>query len=291
MVLVHVLSVERFRTPWKDASSFLVRSTLDPGHFLLTKQESQGEDLLVCESYRTAYYPAMINYKGLLLAALLSSTTATFFGDEDSGGDPAEGPTLGDIFLAAANNYTDAKPVFEKQASINAQLVAEELVEFSDEFRDMCDANGYVESENTYHSDDLNGGYFYSNIYCRVKSSVFDTFVAAVRTMLDGATDPAYDISMSTYSGYSTPAVYLAQKKGLENMLRAADTIEEVMLIMPSWQNLVSYGSPSIVDTAVVAINLNPKYVGGDDTSTSSNVTQRVGMLKRSERIPPPGGR
>jgi hypothetical protein len=202
----------------------------------------------------------MMHHKGMLLAMLLSSTTATFFRQQEED-DTELGPTLGETFLAAANNFTGTTTaIIETSANINAQLDAEAVLQVADEFRSLCNKHGYVEHESTTHGDPSIGGSFYSNINCRMPTSQMDFILDKTRTMVDEAGATTYDSSLSSYVSYSyNPSSLLAQKMGLEELLRKAETIEQVMLIIPSWQNVASQFYPT-TNTSTVSINLSQNY-------------------------------
>jgi hypothetical protein len=224
----------------------------------------------------------MIHYKGLLLATLLWSTTATSL----RGLQETElGTTLGDAFLTAADiDNSDTKPTVETSTNINAQMEADKIPEIGNDFRALCNKNGYVESDSSSYGPLTS--YPYANINCRVPTSLLDVILSATLAMLDEAEGAVYDTSTSSYINSYNPASLLAQKKGLEELLRLADTIEQVMLIIPAWQNIVSQLSPA-TNTSTVYLNLNQKY---DDPGYQNNFTsspevmrdQGVGMMKHS---------
>jgi hypothetical protein len=197
----------------------------------------------------------MFHYKELLFAMLLSSTTATFLRQDNE--NPEASVTLGATFLAAANNYTTGTPIIETSATINAQLEAEAIPSVADAFRTLCLKHGHVEHEQTSHGDPNYGGSTWSNINCRIPMGMLDIILTSARTMIEDADGTTVDSSISSYvSHYSNPSSLLAQKKGLEQLLKKAETIEEVMLIVPSWQNVVSQFYPT-TNTSVVSVNLN----------------------------------
>jgi hypothetical protein len=73
----------------------------------------------------------------------------------------------------------------------------------------------------------------------------------------------------------------------LEELLRLADTIEQVMLIVPAWQNVVSQFSPATNTSGVsLYLTLNPKH---DNHGYQNNINslepmgqQEVDMMKHS---------
>jgi hypothetical protein len=238
--------------------------------FIHTKKENPASHRnpsggLIQHTYTATYfkkYKMKMMFKNLLMAASLSTTLA-------AGTRRVQESTLGELFLATAKNVTGSDPQvsFQRDFSINANFVTgDEMATLASELRESCNDLGYIESESSY-SDTSTGELQSMNMYCRLSTG--EDFNVALTAMMDSvnAANPAStSTSTSVYSnGYYDAAARKAMLQLMEMLLQMAETIEEVMLIVPYWSNYVADAvAPS---SSSININLNKAYVETYSTS------------------------
>jgi hypothetical protein len=192
-------------------------------------------------------------YKNFLMAASLSTTLA-------AGTRRVQESTLGEQFLAAAKNVTDSEPQmsWQRDGSINAEIASgDEMASLTSEIRESCNELGYVESENSY-TDSFTGELQNVYLYCRFSTDEdYNVAMKAIMDSVNAANPTSMSTSTNVYSnGYTDIASQKAMQQGMEKLLQMADTIEQVMLIVPYWSNYITY-YPS---THSINVNLNKAY-------------------------------
>lgn len=194
-------------------------------------------------------------YKTLLFAILLSPTTAGgTVRKQDTGG-------LGSKYLQTVNTTPDDTPQTSRDGSMSAEVMGEFMAALSQDMLDSCIALGRVEYESSYM--DVSTGEVQSyGITCRFQT--IEAYDEAFATMRD-AIAAAMPISTSFSSNINSYYSGAGQRQGLEMLLQMAQTLEEVMLIVPTY---LSYSYPYQTSSSI-NINLNKAYVYEDHPSSS----------------------
>jgi hypothetical protein len=121
--------------------------------------------------------------------------------------------------------------------------------------------DGVIESKNQYGSETATTSY---SLTCRFPKAKFDSFKDKVVAVLKGH---SYTFNFSTNLDSSTSDAefmrYQAHQTALENLMVTAASVEEVMLVVPTWQSVLSnlQYSPPINRKGSISINLNQIYV------------------------------
>ena len=196
----------------------------------------------------------MMNYKGLLFATLLSSTAAlprlnegekeTFL--------KTQLITLGAAFLATADKSKE-ESTSQRDAYFGAELETEAIGPLAMELGSLCREQGFIESESNNRGGE--GQVTSYSLTCRFPEPQFETVLDGVRNLISESDITSY--SVSSYANGNSPSSFMAQKEGLEMLLKMAETIEQVMLIVPAWQSVISQGGYSNPRTNSVTISLN----------------------------------
>ena len=193
-------------------------------------------------------------YKSLLIAASLSPTLA-------AGGmrRVQESTSLGDLFLAAAKNVTDTTMIqYQKDSYISAEVKGEAMASLRDDMHEVCIQLGVIESE-SQNGDGQSGEVQSYSATCRFNTiEDFDTASQVMRDAIMAANPATTSFQASTNNYYNDIAGQKAQQRGLEMLLHLAETLEEVMLIVPYWQNVLSSGH--YPQTSSISVNLNKVY-------------------------------
>jgi len=198
----------------------------------------------------------MMILKSFSLALLLSSTAA-------AGIRRINEETLGELFLEAVANATDPDdhhPIIQRDGSFNAEVKGEFMAPLSKDISDTCIQLGRIEYSNS-NSDSQTGEMQSFSLNCRFdKNETYDPYDAAWKVMVDTVMR-AKPTSTSFSNNLNTNYVpnMLGQQKGLEMLMKMANTIEELVLVVPMWQNAVSnYNYPF---TSSISVNINKIYV------------------------------
>eukprot|EP00977_Amphora_coffeiformis_P002411 scaffold450_cov175-Amphora_coffeaeformis.AAC.2 len=191
----------------------------------------------------------MMIYKALLFASVLPSTIAGgTIRKRDS-----DGLGLGSKYLQTVNSATNDTPQASMDGSISADVMGEFMASLSQEISDACIAEGRVEYESSY-TDSATGEVQNYSITCRLQTTeAYDTVFMTMRDAIAAAMPTS--TSSSSNLNYYYPGD--GHKEGLEMLLNLAQTLEEVMLIVPSYQN---YGYPYQSSNSI-NVNLNKAYV------------------------------
>lgn len=187
-------------------------------------------------------------YKTLLFAALIAATAGAATGVRRA----QEDLTLGDLFLQATKSV-NATTTRSSDSTINAELDADSVASLGAAVNKACVKYGYIESENS-SGDDATQSY---TIGCRVSvaGATYGEAYAEIRELVAAAKPTTISYQMSSYDNGDNNN--LAQKKGFEVLFREAATLQDVMLIVPSWQNTMY----SPVTTGSISVFLNSPYV------------------------------
>jgi hypothetical protein len=208
----------------------------------------------------------MIITVAVALGMLLSSTHAA-----SSSLRRTQATTLGTTVLAMAKNYTlsDRVATTTKSGSFSLELQASAIQPLAAKVDLLCSQQGSVSSKSQSGNATVTTS---SSLGCSLTKEKFGVYEAAVMALLKAAQGKSasytYYIDTSTYwDSYSVdPKIYLAQQKALETLMADADTIEEVMLVFSSWQNVVTNNlsnNPTTPTTSTISVNLNQKYDEG----------------------------
>jgi hypothetical protein len=194
----------------------------------------------------------MIFTRVLYLTTLLSLMNAA----SSSSLREMQATTLGAAFLAVAKNYTATPNTGSSSGYFNAELEASAIGPLIAKIDPLCAKfAGTVDSQSQNGNETVTTSY---SVSCRISQAKFDMLTDAVIAVFQ---DYTYSFSVSTYvdSYYIDPAINVAQKKALENLMVTANDIEDLMLVVSQWQQLIVYPSPAAAST--ITINLSEKYI------------------------------
>lgn len=198
-------------------------------------------------------------YRALLLASALSSTTAS--------GPVRKQATdgLGSKYLQTVNSASIDTPETTRDGSISAEVMGHSMASLLQEISDACNAQGHIEYESSY-TDASTGEVQSYSITCRLQT--IEAYEMAFKTMRDAiaAKMPTSTSSSSNLNSYYSGG---GQKQGLEMLLQMAQTLEEVMLVVPTYLN---YGFPYQTSNSI-NVNLNKAYVDEESVTSSPSPT------------------
>jgi len=198
----------------------------------------------------------MISYLQIVSLALLFSTTMANGVRRRN----QEQETLGSVFLTAVESgNTDSPNVLQLDTSFDFAVKGETMASLSKQISDICKELGRIGYESSSSSGENNGEMDYYSMNCQFEiGETAEQAVQMMRQAITLAKPTSFSSSSNSNSYYNSPNV-AGQQKGLEELLKLANTLEEVMLIVPSWQNAAfNYGSPGM---SSININMNKEYV------------------------------
>jgi hypothetical protein len=204
----------------------------------------------------------------VVLGTLLSSTHAAL---SSAPRRRTQSMSLGQTVLAIAKNYTlsDRNVTTTKSGSFSLELEASAIKPLAAKVDLLCTKQGSVSSKSQSGNDTVATSYSLGCSLTKEKYGVYEAAVIALlKTAQGNSTSYTYYMDTSTYgdSYYSIgdPQIYLAQQKALERLMVKADTIEDVMLVLTSWQGVVtSFVSNNPTSSSTISVNLNQKYQDG----------------------------
>jgi hypothetical protein len=195
----------------------------------------------------------IFSWKNLSFALVLSSSAAA------RGMRRLQDQTLGAAFLeAVAEAPTDSPSlVYNRDGSFSADIKGESMTPLSEAITEICTRLGRIEHYNSY-SDGHTGEPQNLGLTCRFeRNGTYDEAYQEFSDVITEAEPISTSFSSNVYSNYYGTNM-MGQQTGLEMLIQMAETIEEVMLVVPAWQNVMMNHSPH-TESSSINININ-KY-------------------------------
>ena len=181
-----------------------------------------------------------------------------------------EDQTLGAAFLEAVTEGSDGSTMqasYSRDGSLSADVKSEFMTTLSEELTEICSRLGRTEYLSSY-SDSETGETQYFSLTCRFEgdNTTYDMAYDEMVKSIQSAEPVSTSMSSNVYQNYYGPNM-AGQTKGLEMLIQMATTIEEVMLVVPTWQNAFYNDSPH--EGSSINVNINKYY----DYDYSHNMT------------------
>ena len=173
-----------------------------------------------------------------------------------------EDQTLGSSFLeTVASSDMATQLSYNRDGSLSAEVKGEFMTSLTEAITDTCNQLGRTEHLSS-SSDSETGQVQYYSLTCGFDGN--ETYDEAYNEMMNSimqAEPLSTSVSNNVHANFRGPDMS-GLRLGLEMLIERATTVEELMTIIPSWQNtLHARYPPGMRDRNSINININKAFV------------------------------